>query len=591
MEPDDEPGMGRAPSPDRSNRGSWTVRIVCWFFALTIGALQTWALRFSIGEDGLSYLEIAEAYLRRDWQNAFSAYWSPAYSWIVAVGLGLARPTPFLESTVVHVTNFLIYVCALAAFEFFLRQVLALRGRRRHAAAEMSDMRLPADALVILAYALFTWVSIEWITVALETPDLTLTVFVYLATGLLLRMRIHPPSLASFAALGIVLGAAFLTKSAMFPLSFVFLALASPLVPRRPVPWRGVAVAAIALACVAAPHIATISVLKGRLTFGDTGKLAYVWFANGTLDHELHWSQEFPDDRRPVHPTRKILDRPAVYEFGSDPVAGTYPIWYDPSYWHEGETPHFDLRGQLRVLHWSAQEWWGLLVDEWIVVIFAAFILLAAGFTGWRLLGRDAVNHVELFLPALAACAMYSLVLLSPRYVAVFLLLLLVGLFAIVRLPRSAAMKQLAWAVAIGILVVIGLRLAPATTALIAEWRGQRYPGAHRAWEVSQGLRQLGAVAGDKVARIGYGPPAYWGHLAQVRIVAEMFSEEPDFSSVPDLDHALEADGALKREVIEAFASTGARFLIAWKPPAEVARHGWHELGERTQWFAYPLPQ
>ena len=74
-----------------------------------------------------------------------------------------------------------------------------------------------------------------------------------------------------------------------------------------------------------------------------------------------------------MHPTRKVFDRPAIYEFGSDPVGGTYPIWYDPSYWHEGETPHFDLRGQLRVLHWSAQEWWRLLVDDGILVIFGAF--------------------------------------------------------------------------------------------------------------------------------------------------------------------------------------------------------------------------
>ena len=33
-------------------------------------------------------------------------------------------------------------------------------------------MRLPADALSSLAYGLFIWVSVEWITVSLETPDI-----------------------------------------------------------------------------------------------------------------------------------------------------------------------------------------------------------------------------------------------------------------------------------------------------------------------------------------------------------------------------------------------------------------------------------
>jgi len=69
-----------------------------------------------------------------------------------------------------------------------------------------------------------------------------------------------------------------------------------------------------------------------------------------------------------------------------------------------------------------------------------------------------------------------------------------------------------------------------------------------------------------------------------------MFSEEPDFPSVPDVDQALE-NGVLKPEVVQAFARTGAKFIIAWKPPADVARQGWTELGDHTQWFAYPVPR
>lgn len=230
-----------------------------------------------------------------------------------------------------------------------------------------------------------------------------------------------------------------------------------------------------------------------------------------------------------------------------------------------------------------------MFVDVGHFVMFGAFILLAVAFRGWRLLWREICDHLELFLPALAASAMYSVVLLSPRYVAVFLLLASIGLFAMVRLPRSPATNRLAWAVPIGLLVLIALRLIPVTGAQLHEIRGQRNPGAHRYYEVSQGLRQLGAVPGDKIARMGYGPPAYWARLAQVRIVAEMFSEETEFSTVPHLEDALQPDGALKADVIKAFAGTGAKFIVAWKPPARVTRHGWHELGPHTQWFAYPL--
>jgi hypothetical protein len=563
-------------------------RIIGWTLALVVGALQAWAGRYPIGEDGLSYIDIADAYLRGDWHNAVSAYWSPMYSLVMAGALGVTQPGAFFESTVVHITNFLLYVGALAAFEFLLRSLLIVHRQRSSEAALQGDQRCPQAALAAVGYGLFMWVSLEWISVPLETPDMCLSILVYLATGLLLRIRQRPAATVMFVALGGVLGLAYLTKSAMFPLSFAFLGLSRIVAGRTAGAWRRTAVAAAAFAIVALPFVAVLSTTKQRLTFGDTGKLAYVWFANGATDRELHWSYEFPDDRRPVHPTRKVFERPAIYEFGSDPVAGSYPVWYDPSYWHEGETPHFDLRGQLRVLRWSAGDIWHMLVDDTDFLIVAGVILLATALTSWRILRREVVDHAELLLPAIAAGAMYSAVLFSPRYVAVFLLLFWLGVFASARLPGVPVARRFFWATAAGVLIMVALRLAPLTATMIEEIRGQSNPGAHRFFEVAEGLKQLGAQPGDRVARIGYGPPAYWARLARVRIVAEMFSEEPDFPSVPDVDLAFE-NGIMKPEIVQAFASTGARFVIAWKPPADVAQNGWTELGEHSQWFAYPV--
>ena len=565
-------------------------RLAGWTLALVIGLLQTWAGRFGIGEDGLSYVEIADAYVRGDWHHVVNAYWSPLYSWVLAIVLGVVRPSPFLESTVVHVGSFVIYVAALAAFEFLLRSLLVVHRQRASETAERGSVRSPDAVLCAFGYGLFMWVSLEWITVPLETPDMCLTIFIYLAVGLLLRIRQRPAATALFATLGCVLGLAYLTKSAMFPLSFVFLGLAGLVSGGTTGAWRRTAVAAVLFVIIAAPWVATLSMSKQRLTFGDTGKLAYVWFANGATDRELHWSYEFPDEHRPVHPTRKLFDHPAIYEFGSDPVGGTYPVWYDPSYWHEGETPHFDLRGQLRVLHWSAEDIWKMLVDDADFLLVASLILIATGVTSWRILRSEVVDHAELLVPAIAAIGMYALVLFSPRYVAVFLLLFWLGIFAAARLPAFPVSRRLFAATAAAVLIMIALRLAPLTMAMVGDISGQRSPGAHRSFEVAQGLVKMGAQPGDTVARIGYGPPAYWARLAKVRIVAEMFSEEADFPSVPDIDQALN-NGALKPEVVQAFARSGAKFILAWKPPADVTRQGWTELGEHTQWFAYPLAQ
>ena len=546
---------------------------------------------FPIGEDGVSYLDIADAYIRGDWGNALNAYWSPLYSWILAAGLSLTRPSPFMESTVVHIVNFAIYVCALASFEFFLRQLLAVHGPQERAAAEQGDMRLPASGLLVLAYGLFIWVSLQWITVTLESPDMTLTIFVYLAAGFLLRMRARQVSMQTFLGYGIVLGLAYLTKAAMLPLSIVFLALVFLTLKDRRVAWRGVAAATLALAIVAAPFVAAISLRKGRVTLGDTGKLAYVWHANEATDRERHWHAEFPDDHRPVHPTRKVLEYPALYEFGSDPVGGAYPVWYDPSYWHEGVTPHFDLRGQLRTLRWSADVWQRLFLTDGDFLAFGAFVLFAVGFRRRSVLWRELAGHAELFIPFIAALGLYSIVLLSPRYVAVFAVLFWIGIFASVRLPQSSITPRVAWSVPIAIVLMIALRLAPWTVERLQEIRDQRGPGSHRLWQVAQGLRQLGASTGDPVAVIGYGAPAYWARLAGVRIVAEMFSEDPFFPLVPGVEKIIQPDGSLTAEVIEAFRSTGAKFVVARQVPAEVVQHGWKQLTGNTIWYAYPLPQ
>jgi hypothetical protein len=606
---------------DGDNRWVPVIRVAGWLLALSLGALQAWAGRFPIGEDGVSYLDIADAYLRGDWANAFSAYWSPAYSWVLAAGLGLTRPSPYLESTIVHAINFVIYIGALGAFEFLLRQLLALHRQRQHLAGDQRETLLPANALRCLGYGLFVWMSLQWITVTVETPDMLLSALVYVAAGLLLRMRSRRPSALTFLAYGAVLGLAYLTKSAMLPLSMMFFVLIAFAVrnrpaaagptpaastpagptpagptpakptPAKPTLWRGVALAAATFAIVTTPYIATISTLKGRVTFGDTGKLAYVWHANEALDRVQHWHAEFPDDRRPVHPTRKVFERPALYEFGSDPVGGSYPVWYDPSYWHEGLEPHFDLAGQLRTLRWSADVWRRLLITDGDFLLFGALVLLSVAFRRLSAMRRHLTDNAVLLIPFIVALCLYSIVLVSPRYVAVFAVLFWLGVFASVRLPQSPVSRRLGWAVVAAMLLMMTLRVLPWSITLVRDVREQRDARAHMFWQIAEGLREAGARPGDAVAGIGYGAPAYWARLARVRIVAELFGENLGFSLVPGIEDVVQPDGSLTPEILKAFAATGARFVIARRPPENVIQHGWKPLGEGTTWFALPLPR
>src|SRR6266436_6436899 len=81
------------------------LRAVFWAIAIVTGFLQTWMARFSVTSDGICYLDIASAYLRGDWHNALNSYWSPFFSWLLALAMGIFHPAPYWESTLLHFVN------------------------------------------------------------------------------------------------------------------------------------------------------------------------------------------------------------------------------------------------------------------------------------------------------------------------------------------------------------------------------------------------------------------------------------------------------------------------------------------------------
>jgi hypothetical protein len=95
------------------------IRGIFWLVTICAGFLQAWASRFWISPDGINYLDIASAYLRGDWNHAVNAYWSPLFSWLLALCFWVFRPSPYWESTLLHLLNFVGLLLALRSFEFF----------------------------------------------------------------------------------------------------------------------------------------------------------------------------------------------------------------------------------------------------------------------------------------------------------------------------------------------------------------------------------------------------------------------------------------------------------------------------------------
>jgi len=163
----------------------------CLLVCFMLGAVQAWLLRYSMISDGISYLDIGDAYFRGDWNSAINAYWSPVYSWCLGLALYLFKPSIWWEFITVHIVNLLIYVGTLFCFRFFLQSIL--RSLREERSADTTgSVPLSESALLVLGYSLFLWCSLVLTDLGRVTPDLLVAGIVFLMAGHLVELRRHP---------------------------------------------------------------------------------------------------------------------------------------------------------------------------------------------------------------------------------------------------------------------------------------------------------------------------------------------------------------------------------------------------------------
>ena len=365
-------------------------------------------------------------------------------------------------------------------------------------------------------------------------------------------------------------------------------------------------VAGVIFLLISGAFIAALSKAKGRLTFGDSGKLNYAWYVNGTTYR--HWQGEPTGSGLPKHPTRKIFDTPAIYEFGS-PVGGTYPLWYDPSYWYEGVQPEFDLRSQVRRFVTSAKVYYAIFFDINVLqhvrknslpmlysplLIIALLALFSLSRRGW-LVASDVSAYWFMLIPALITLIMYSLIYLEPRHIAPFAVLLFAGAFASVRLPDSQKNRR---SVACGTIIILAtfmILISPSISqaasstirGLIKGEEPQMGWEIDTYWQVADGLKRMGVQPGDKVACLkhsnrGHAP---WARLARVQIVAEIYTS----AFISDSSKFWTADPSIKNRIIETFATTGATMIVDDEVPSWASAEGWQRIGE-THYYVYFLP-
>jgi len=459
-----------------------------------------------------------------------------------------------------------------------MHELLAFRHRQSAKTTETENTMMPSWALLVIGYSLFIWSSLHMIGLSVVGPDMCASILIYAASGILLRIKMKPEKLFSGFLLGVILGLAYLARAIMLPLSLVFLANILSLSNMRRTMLQA-AIALLSLILVAGPFIAALSFVKGRLCFSDAGRNVYALGKNGV--ELFSWHGEPPGSGVPKHPPRIIYSNPTVYEFSS-PIAGSYPLWYDLSFWMEGINARFNLISQLELLFVHLKFYYHFLLFPLGGLLAGFCVLFFAGWKKWASI-KNIAAYKSLLTVSLTALFLYTVVHVETRYIGTFVVLLWMGLFSGLRLPENTDAKKLASGLVIAILVQLPLvttfQIIPKALKSVYNPAKGGQSLSHPAWQVASVLMQKGIKPLDKVAVIGNGFDAYWAHLARIKIVAEIFDKEsPVFWKSSDTK---------KTEIITLLRGLGVRAIVSRDLPYCIAASGWEKIQDTDYYVLF----
>ncbi len=544
---------------------------------------------YTLDGDAVAFMDIADAMRAHDMARVVNGYWNPAYAALLALGELVAHPTRWNELQTFFWVNFVIFAGCIAACWFLVRGLVLAR---EHLAPESAFALSPPVLQLASLALLFASFQRELGLGAVRSDSLLLLLFL-LAAGLVLRLQAGGRFLV-YPLLGFVLGLAYLSKSFAFLPSGVLLAAIFVFGLTRHGSARhriagGAAVAAIVFAAIAGPYIAAISRQRGRLTTGESARLNYAFFVDQTERwHEWHTGKLGHATAHFKHPEQLLLDAPPVYSFAQHPF-GTYPLWFDPSYWTDTIQPRFYLKGHLlRLARCSA------LLLRFLLGHLEPFCLLGVLLLAGCFFTRPGDPTWRALRPLLAVSlwgalmfAIYFPIDLQDRYLTGGLLLILLPVLAMLRRPAGSSGQ----AATIAVLLLAGLMLANAISDLGERRRMLGVFGFPRGayspqiYPAARGLNDLGIGPGNTVACLGDNAcyvDHYWARLAGTPIRAEI---EVPGGGDPGAFWQSVADPATVFDLLRRrhIAAVVGLFASSNHIPA-----GWHRLGT-SDFYAYPL--
>ncbi len=560
--------------------------------------------------DGVAFLDIAQ-YLRTGHAAlAINGYWNPGYPAVLALAESLTHPTLWREFVVVRYANVVIFAFAAACCLFFTTGLSRARATWSEQMSAEPEAAVPDGALHLLGLALLVFSLGRELPIGTPRSDTLLLAFLLLAMGLLLRLLLQE-KFWLYPALGLTLGCAYLTKSfAFLPSAALILAMLawslgrarSSRVSPRFQPLMGTVLLLAVFALTAGPYIVAISRQLGHFTTGDSARLNYAFFIDGTERWHEAFHRTLGHAGGPLlHPETPLVAAPPVFSYAAHPV-GTFPLWFDPAWWTAGLKPHVWLPGHMARLARNLVVLLRYLLGRPEVFVLLA-VLLSFGAVWPRLQSFSEVrSSLWALVPLVWGLLMFGIYLpidLQDRYLTGPFLLILLPAFALLRCRRAHAnasplssqpLTTGSTATALTLLFA-GVALVQAFTGLADRRRyippaEQSHPGySAQFFTAAAALEKLGLHPGGKLACMGDQIcyiDQYWARLAGAQILAEIETPnqadpETTWNSIPD-----------KRTVTSPLTAQGIDYIVTEFPNSLRKPGGWIQLGP-TNLFAYPL--
>jgi hypothetical protein len=335
---------------------------------------------------------------------------------------------------------------------------------------------------------------------------------------------------------------------------------------------------------VVVPYVAANSSAVGFFSLGESGGLNYAWSVNH-LPQGIHWQGGPGDAGRPIHPTAMVLTSPHVFAF-AEPFHVTYPPWFNPFYWNEGYRQHFKVGNQLAALEANLTFLGHFFLRGPRAITALALAALGLFFLKERMIWwRRLLALWPFHLPSILAVGIYVMVVIEPRYLVGFLIVILTAPLVALFTPSPLISPRASFALTLLVVLACAAVLVENEKDPFLRMIHHECYLSNDQWKAGLYLAEIGLPPGEKVAAVHGGLQCTWAKVSGAQIVAELGEnivapneEESDF-------HLFARDPAVQQTVFALFRQAGAKLAVVRGADVPLQGPGWEQVPGTAMWF------